>query len=118
MLNPNIYKSQAEYWKNLPIIDRSIKACVHLEDEEDIFFWDTILQKCDAGKYHYIPYSKSKEGYDTHGCEQCLKFLPFLSDTFFICIDSDYRYLLQQPNIDAKHYVLQTYTYSWGEPPL
>ena len=27
MLNPNIYKSQAEYWKNLPIIDRSIKAC-------------------------------------------------------------------------------------------
>lgn len=84
-----------------------------MEDEEDIFFWDTILQKCDAGKYHYIPYSKSKEGYDTHGCEQCLKFLPFLSDTFFICIDSDYRYLLQQPNIDAKHYVLQTYTYSW-----
>lgn len=113
MLNPNIYKSQAEYWKNLPIIDRSIKACVHLEDEEDIFFWDTILQKCDAGKYLYIPYSKSKEGHDTHGCEQCLKFLPFLSDTFFICIDSDYRYLLQQPNIDAKHYVLQTYTYSW-----
>lgn len=77
MLNPNIYKSQAEYWKNLPIIDRSIKACVHLEDEEDIFFWDTILQKCDAGKYLYIPYSKSKEGHDTHGCEQCLKFLPF-----------------------------------------
>ncbi len=38
MLNPNIYKSQAEYWKNLPIIDRSIKACVHLEDEEIIFY--------------------------------------------------------------------------------
>ena len=54
MLNPNIYKSQAEYWKNLPIIDRSIKACVHLEDEEDIFFWDTNTTKCDAGKYPFI----------------------------------------------------------------
>lgn len=113
MLNSNIYKYQAEYWKNIPILDRSFKACVHLEDKEDTFFWDAILQKCNAGKYYYIHYSKSRRNHDTRGCEQCLKFLPFLSNTFFICIDSDYRYLLQQHNIDAKHYVLQTYTYSW-----
>ena len=113
MLNSDIYRDQANYWKNLLKFDRSIKACVHLEGEDDIFFWDAILPKNNAGKYHYITYSKSKKENETRGCEQCLRFLPFLSETFFICIDSDHRYLLQQPNIDVQHYVLQTYTYSW-----
>ena len=113
MLNSDIYRDQANYWKNSRIIDRSIKACVHLEDEDDIFFWNTMLQKYNAGKDRYITYSKSKKENETRGCEQCLRFLPFLSETFFICIDSDYRYLLQQPDIDAQHHVLQTYTYSW-----
>lgn len=113
MLNSDIYRDQANYWKNYLLIDRSIKACVHLEGEDDIFFWKTMLQKYNAGKYRYITYSKSKKENETRGCEQCLRFLPFLSETFFICIDSDYRYLLQQPDIDAQHHVLQTYTYSW-----
>lgn len=113
MLNSDIYRDQANYWKNYLLIDRSIKACVHLEGEDDIFFWNTMLQKYNAGKYRYITYSKSKKENETRGCEQCLRFLPFLSETFFICIDSDYRYLLQQPDIDAQHHVLQTYTYSW-----
>lgn len=37
MLNSDIYRDQANYWKNSLIIDRSIKACVHLEGEDDIF---------------------------------------------------------------------------------
>ena len=44
---------------------------------------------------------------------QCLKYVKYLNPKFFICIDSDYRYLLQEQGIDVKHYIFQTYTYSF-----
>ena len=105
--------SQARHYNNLPLIKRDIRSVVHLEDAEDEPFWDTILQRARPGKYHYVPYSKSEKGKYTTGCDQCLKFRPYLSSRFFICIDSDFRYLLGEPNLDAAHYVIQTYTYSW-----
>lgn len=107
------YEAQAQYWNNYYLIDRSVKACVHLEDKDDEMFWDGMLQKYSPGKYHYISYSNSRNGKPTTGCEQCLRFAPYLSDKFFVCIDSDYRHLLGQPDIDAAHHILQTYTYSW-----
>lgn len=30
---------QAEYYRNIPILDRKFKSSVHLEDEEDELFW-------------------------------------------------------------------------------
>lgn len=105
--------SQARHYNNLPLIKRDIRSVVHLEDAEDEPFWDTILQRVRPGKYHYVPYSKSEKGKYTTGCDQCLKFRPYLSSKFFICIDSDFRYLLGEPNLDAAHCVIQTYTYSW-----
>lgn len=107
------YKQQAQYWENYRLIDRTVKACVHLEDKSDTSFWDKLLQKYRPGKYHYISYSFSKNNRRTTGCEQCLRFSPYLSDSFFVCIDSDYRHLLGQKNLDTSHYILQTYTYSW-----
>ena len=44
---------------------------------------------------------------------QCLKYLPYLGPKFLICIDSDYRRLTRERGIDARHHVLQTYTYSF-----
>lgn len=38
MKNPEIYKQQALYWQNYRIIDRTVTACVHLEDKNDIDF--------------------------------------------------------------------------------
>ena len=105
--------SQARHYNNLPIIKRDIRSVVHLEDAEDEPFWDTILQRVRPGKYHYVHYSKSEKGNDTTGCDQCLKFRPYLTSRFFICIDSDLRYLMGEANLDATHYVIQTYTYSW-----
>lgn len=40
MKNPEVYKQQALYWQNYRIIDRTVTACVHLEDKNDIDFWD------------------------------------------------------------------------------
>ena len=101
-------------YANVPKIDRRIVASVHLENREDELFWDTILQRHHSGKYNYIYESRiSKDSTPISGVNQCLKFKPYLSPAFFICIDSDLRYLLQEPDFDAGHYVLQTYTYSW-----
>lgn len=109
----NVYKDQARDLANIPILRRDVIACVHLEDKEDIVFWDAMLQNQHLGKYHYVTHSKSQSGKDASGSSQCLKFRPFLSKRFFICIDSDMRYLMQEPELDAAHFVCQTYTYSW-----
>lgn len=106
-------RSQARHYNNLPIIKRDIRSVVHLEDAEDEPFWNAIIQRVRPGKYLYLHYSKSANGNNTTGCDQCLKFRPYLTSRFFICIDSDLRYLLGEPDLDAAHYVIQTYTYSW-----
>ncbi len=106
-------EAQAEYFSNIPIIDRRYRASVHLESEEDEMFWDTMLQKYRSGKYYYIYYSKSELGNDSKGCKQCLNYKNYLSSNFFICIDSDLRYLSREQGIDSAHFILQTYGYSW-----
>ena len=105
--------SQAQYYNNFRLIKRDVKSVVHLEDIEDKMFWNHILQRYRPGTYHFLYYSKSEKGNNTRGCSQCLKFLPYLTPDFFICIDSDFRHLMGEPNHDAAHYVIQTYTYSW-----
>lgn len=107
-------KHTALDFANVPLINRDIIASVHLENQEDELFWDTLLQSHRPGKYNYIYESRiAKNSIPASGVNQCLRYKPYLSKTFFVCIDSDLRYLLQEPEIDAKHYILQTYTYSW-----
>ena len=109
----DVYLEQAQYFANVPLMQSGVVASVHLEDVEDKTFWNTMLQGQKSGRYYFITQSRSPKGYDTKGCEQCLKYRPYLSKRFFICIDSDMRYLLQEPNFDATNYICQTYTYSW-----
>lgn len=109
----NIYKDQARDLANIPILRRDVIACVHLEDKEDMAFWDLMLQNRRAGKYHYVTHSKSQSGKETSGSSHCLRFRPYLNRRFFIGIDSDMRYLMQEQAVDAAHFVCQTYTYSW-----
>ena len=104
---------QAEYFSNIPIVDKTYRASVHLENEADEKFWDTMLQECRPGKYFYVYHSKGEEGNDAFGCTQCLKYKDFLSDRFFVCIDSDLRYVSQEHTITGNPYILQTYAYSW-----
>ena len=89
------------------------QAVVHLEDKEDEYFWDYQLQSVKPGRYRYLYYSKSDKGTDSRGCEQCLRFRPYLTDRFFICIDSDLRLLRGEQGLVAANHIAQTYTYSW-----
>ncbi len=107
------FKSQARYFANIPIIKRQYIASVHIENKNDKMFCDAILQRNHPGSYYFISESKNENGNKTEGCAQCLKYQKWLSSRFFIFIDSDMRYLMQEKGIDAMHYICQTYTYSW-----
>ena len=90
------------------------RAAVHVENKDDIAFWSAVLKHCRPGdKFDFIAGSRNEYGNETYGVTQCLKYFPYLSPDFFICIDSDYRYLLRERHIDVKHFVIQTYTYSF-----
>ncbi len=90
------------------------RAAVHVENKDDLAFWSAVLKHFRPGdKFHFIAGSRNEYGNETYGVTQCLKYFPYLSPDFFICIDSDYRYLLRERHIDVKHFVIQTYTYSF-----
>ncbi len=89
-------------------------AAIHLENKNDEVFWGKVLKEAyPEGKFRFITASRSIGGNFTCGCSQCLQYKDFLDEHFWIAIDSDYRYLSQQPEIDAHHFILQTYTYSF-----
>lgn len=106
------YSQQALYYANATILER-IDAYVHLEDRDDEFFWNDVLGTFRPRKYKFIYGSRNDKGNHTTGCIQCLNYKGYLSDKFFVCIDSDYHYLLRESGLDISHYILQTYTYSW-----
>lgn len=89
-----------------------VDSVVHVEDKDDIWFWQQLLPKYRPGRYKFLPATSNEKGNRTTGCTQCLKYKDFLSQKFFICIDSDLRYL-QEEELFAENGVLQTYTYSW-----
>ena len=109
----NRIEEQARYYRNIPLRNRSIKAVVHLEDAEDMLFWNPQLQNAFPATYHFITFSKNEKGNDVRGCEQCLRYKPYLSKRFFICIDSDLRQLKGEEGLTAESLIAQTYAYSW-----
>ncbi|MDE5883111.1 MAG: DUF4435 domain-containing protein [Muribaculaceae bacterium] len=89
-----------------------VDSIVHIEDNEDKWLWQQLLSKYRPGRYEFYPGSINHSGKPTTGCEQCLKYKAYLSQRFFIAIDSDLRYLMDE-GLRASNGVLQTYAYSW-----
>lgn len=89
-------------------------AAIHIENKNDEPFWSKVLKEAyPQGKFRFISSSRNISGNVTSGCTQCLQYREFLDQHFWIAIDSDYRYLSEEPDIDARHFILQTYTYSF-----
>ena len=89
-----------------------VDSVVRVENKDDIWFWQQILSKYRNKRYKFMPATQSDKGNATSGCAECLKYRGFLSQRFFVCIDSDLRYLSGE-NVSANQGILQTYTYSW-----
>lgn len=109
----NRIEDQANYYKNYHLRYRDTIAVIHVEDEEDKKFWLAELRNVKSGEYHFITQSRSNSGKESKGCEQCLKYRPYLNRNFFICIDSDLRLLRGEENLTPNSYIAQTYAYSW-----
>ena len=71
------------------------------------------MQTIRPGHYHFVSQSRNEAGVESKGCEQCLKYLHFTNQHFFICIDSDFRLLRGDDELTPNNYIAQTYTYSW-----
>lgn len=90
------------------------QAVVYLENKNDEVFWKKVLKyACPSKDFYFISESRTPSGHNATGCGQSLLYRNFLDNQFVIGIDSDLRYLKQEPGIDAAHYILQTYTYSF-----
>lgn len=106
------YKYFADYHKASAQMLR-IDGYVHVEGRDDKPFWEAVLhQYLPHKKFVFLTQSQSERGMLASGVSQCLKYRKWLDERFFICIDSDYRYLMNEEGIDASHYIFQTYTYS------
>lgn len=105
-----------EYWANYYAGEAILLKCdasVHVEDFDDAVFWEKTLNNYTTSKkFNFIYHSLTPAGTDATGVSHCLKYKDFLSNQFFICIDSDYRYLLQEVGINSASFIFQTYTYS------
>ena len=105
-----------EYWANYyagEAILLQYNASVHVEDFDDAVFWQkTFTHFLPDKKFNFIYHSLTPSGSDATGASHCLKFKDYLNNQFFVCIDSDYRYLLQEVDICPANFIFQTYTYS------
>ena len=113
-------KNESSYWEQVArhhIASRRlyhVDAIIHVEDVDDIPFWSAAIKHVNPNKrVKFIASDINQGGARITGKKQCLKYIPYLTNSFLICIDSDFDYLLQDKSICNKPYVLQTYTYSW-----
>ena len=89
-----------------------IAKVVLVEDKSDKPFWSYTLDKFIDSKYEIFPFVNYPT-FDTTGKSALIKYYSSFSDSdFIICVDSDYDYLLENPNLQ-KPFIFQTYTYSF-----
>ncbi len=87
--------------------------CFRVEDKVDIRFWETLLAPyTKQKKVKFFPFVQKGNKRIT-GKSYIMKHMSMASPTYVLCVDSDLDYLLQRPDFDVRHYILQTYTYSW-----
>jgi hypothetical protein len=94
-------------WKILPL--KEITA--YVEDIEDEIFWGDVFSKY-APSLKIIFYPHSRDNKFKSGVQEVLKEKDKTGKNLILCIDSDFRYLLQDKEINDNPFIFQTYTYS------
>lgn len=86
-------------------------ACVLVEGESDLDFWKKMFSEHHF-KPKFIYCTRTPCSEEASGVKQCLKFTPYASSLFWICIDSDYRYPTEDVLLARQPYLLHTYVHS------
>ncbi|MDR1120902.1 MAG: DUF4435 domain-containing protein [Dysgonamonadaceae bacterium] len=109
-MSDNFYYKWANWYKN-EIYLKKIDAVVHVEGKDDKLFWKQVFEH--VGVKVILRDGTDNPDDKSSGKSICLKYLNYLDKRFFICIDSDYDYILQKhPEYNPQNFVLQTYTYA------
>ena len=88
-----------------------LEKIVLVEGGSDIAFWSALLDFTIAGKYEIFPFVNHPT-YNTRSKSALLKnYAPFTEKDFILCLDSDYDYLLENPQLEHS-YIFHTYCYS------
>jgi hypothetical protein len=97
------------YEKESIFLDVEITA--YVEDIEDEIFWADVFAKY-APSLKIIFYPHSRDNKFKSGVQEVLKEKDKTGKNLILCIDSDFRYLLQDKEINDNPFIFQTYTYS------
>lgn len=110
------YAFISSHFKNEAIFVSQKDAAVYLEGEDDIFFWEPVfayaLPKFKCEFYYNSNLQATREIEHRSGSGECQKFYPHTDRQFLVCIDSDYKYLINSHTFVENSFVFQTYTYS------
>lgn len=105
----SFYRKWARFYESETIL-KGVDAIVLVEGKTDKPFWEKVFHHAQK-RVRLIAGSETKTR--TGGKQECLKYYPFLRRRFFICIDSDYDYILQTRSAhNIRHFVVQTYAYA------
>ena len=110
--------------KRLSQIARNLAAARHLyrvgliargESEDDIPFWQYVFSQARPDlKVKYLP-GESGNGTDARqrGKTVCMRYVPYLSKSFVVCVDSDFDRFTRPETLAGERFIFQTYTYSF-----
>ena len=110
-MNAERRREIAREYKNYHLLNRHIKAVIRLEDKEDENFWRPLLEREGQSQYHFV--SGTRDQSNPTGSEECLEYIEYVDQHFWIAVDSDLRHLQGKNSHKEKLIPLQTYTYSW-----
>lgn len=107
------YKNVADDYK-AALLSNKCRAVIHLENITDKEFWYKVFKQAyPQEEFYFVPYSRTPSGNIGSGSAMCLVYKNFLDLKMGVAIDSDLRYLTQEPEMNAQYFILQTYTYSF-----
>lgn len=113
---------ELEYFINESVTFKEYNKIAFVENEEDIRFWSYIFKKFNSNLNidfrAYCKHIRKSSEYKistSQGKQQILKYREAVNKhdgNAFICIDSDYDYILNNYNVNDNPYILQTFVYS------
>lgn len=88
-----------------------LEKVVLVEGDSDKLFWRILLDTRIAGKFEIFA-SVNHPTFNTRSKSALLKnYAPFTQNDFILCLDSDYDYMLENPQL-MRPFIFQTYCYS------
>lgn len=88
-----------------------LKTAVLVEGKSDVDFWQNTLNRVIPEQFKIFPYVNFPKAETSGKSALTTHFAPFAAQDFILCVDSDYDYLLENPDLQ-RPFIFQTYVYA------